>query len=223
MSWFRYVPTTALDTVFGRLENGGMTSRECKGAADGPSDGERKPALETLRAGADHVRLSTGVFALRTDAVLRAREQHHVQAALCDLPTGKARDRRFVAALARLAGVPDAVRRAVGKGPLPALLLPAPGRHPLTIGRAPGSMLRLTHYTVSRSHARMRGTGDGWWLRDLGSSNGTWVNGGRVTSRVRVGPGDTVHFGDVGFRLEVPPEETAPADAKPRQIVDRVG
>ncbi|MCF6526237.1 FHA domain-containing protein [Streptomyces sp. JJ36] len=83
----------------------------------------------------------------------------------------------------------------------PELLLPAPGPHPFSIGRAPGSMLRLSHYTVSRAHAQLRSTGQGWTLRDLGSANGTWVNGRRITGSVTVRAGDHVRFGQVGFRL----------------------
>ena len=47
-------------------------------------------------------------------------------------------------------------------------------------GARPEPVLRrrgLRHPTVSRSHAALRRTADGWYVRDLGSSNGTWVDG----------------------------------------------
>lgn len=93
------------------------------------------------------------------------------------------------------------IRRAWQLGRSPRLLLPAPGPHPYSIGRAAGSVLRLNDFTVSRAHAQLRSTGSGWTLRDLGSSNGTWVNGSRVTCTASVRPGDHVRFGQVGFRL----------------------
>lgn len=160
---------------------------------DGISAAEREHALEVLGRGASQVQLSTEVFALRTSAIKAATEHRQVHEALHDLPVERPRDRWFVTAL----------RRLVGKG-APVLFLPGPDRRPLSIGRAPGSMLRLTHYTVSRMHAQLYTRADGWCLRDLGSSNGTWVNGGRVTSPMYVRPGDVVRFGEVGFRLEVP-------------------
>ncbi len=58
----------------------------------------------------------------------------------------------------------------------------------------------LADDTVSRRHAELRVEEDCWVLRDLGSSNGTWVNGRRVIeSEVR--PGDVVQLGASALRL----------------------
>ena len=54
--------------------------------------------------------------------------------------------------------------------------------------------------TVSRRHAELRLVDGRWMLRDLGSSNGTWVNGCRVVE-AEVGPGDEVALGHCSFRL----------------------
>jgi adenylate cyclase len=72
---------------------------------------------------------------------------------------------------------------------------------PMLIGRALGCDLPLAHATVSRRHAEVVSNGDEVWVRDLGSSNGTFVNGARVTE-ANLALGDKVDFGEVPFRLE---------------------
>jgi FHA domain-containing protein/uncharacterized protein DUF1707 len=85
--------------------------------------------------------------------------------------------------------------------PLPGLALPVPGSPTVRIGRGPGATLRLADLSVSRFHAELRYVNDGWMLRDLGSMNGTQVNGLRLTTPVRVRPGDQVRFGAVAYVL----------------------
>jgi ABC-type multidrug transport system ATPase subunit/pSer/pThr/pTyr-binding forkhead associated (FHA) protein len=67
-------------------------------------------------------------------------------------------------------------------------------QHTVTIGRAPENNVILDDLLVSRRHAELRRSGDRWELRDLGSSNGTYVNGMRITSAV-IGPDDVVAIG----------------------------
>ena len=50
--------------------------------------------------------------------------------------------------------------------------------------------------TVSRVHATLERTADGWLLTDLASTNGTRVNGWRVRGKVPVTAGDVVSFGN---------------------------
>ncbi|MBB0232260.1 FHA domain-containing protein, partial [Streptomyces calidiresistens] len=109
---------------------------------------------------------------------------------------------RLVRAVGRLSAFRERLRHAWRQERLPELLLPVPGPHPMSIGRAPGSVLRLNDASVSRFHAQLHAVpGGGWSLRDLGSANGTWVNGRRVTGAVPVAPGDRVRFGGTAFRL----------------------
>lgn len=61
--------------------------------------------------------------------------------------------------------------------------------------------MTLADETVSRWHASLERGLYGWLLDDLGSRNGTWVNGWRVTSPSLVGAGDMVTFGRVTFVL----------------------
>jgi pSer/pThr/pTyr-binding forkhead associated (FHA) protein len=55
--------------------------------------------------------------------------------------------------------------------------------------------------TVSRVHATLERTADGWLLTDLSSTNGTRVNGWRAPGRVPVKAGDVVSFGDARYSL----------------------
>ena len=70
----------------------------------------------------------------------------------------------------------------------------------MTIGRQ-GDVL-LHHSSVSRAHALIERREDGWLVSDLGSRNGTFVNGVAVQRRLLV-PGDVVAFGRVKLRFEL--------------------
>ncbi|GIW05658.1 MAG: phosphopeptide-binding protein [Dehalococcoidia bacterium] len=71
-----------------------------------------------------------------------------------------------------------------------------------TVGRAPGSGLVLPDETVSSRHALLRQVDGRWWLEDLGSTNGTRVNGRPLAAATVVVPGDLLEFGAVRLRLE---------------------
>ena len=73
-----------------------------------------------------------------------------------------------------------------------------PGTALLTIGRA-GADIVLDQPLVSRHHADLVWQNDHHFLRDLGSPNGTWVNGTPVRGERRLEPGDVVQIGT--FRL----------------------
>jgi pSer/pThr/pTyr-binding forkhead associated (FHA) protein len=72
----------------------------------------------------------------------------------------------------------------------------------LTIGRA-GCDVELTDPDVSRRHALLHGVDDGLGIEDLGSTNGTFVNGTRVTGIVPIAPGDRVRFGNTVWCLSM--------------------
>jgi hypothetical protein len=80
-----------------------------------------------------------------------------------------------------------------------------------TIGRDSRCDLAIDHMTVSRIHARLERTPDGWVLKDLSSTNGTRVNGWRVRGQVTVRAGDVVRFGDVEYTLT--PDQELPRRA----------
>jgi hypothetical protein len=86
------------------------------------------------------------------------------------------------------------------------LLLPTGERLQLgealvTIGRRPESTLQLGDPNVSRNHAEIRPHGNGWVLVDLGSTNGSRVNGTRVSSH-ELREGDELAFGSTVLRFE---------------------
>lgn len=71
-----------------------------------------------------------------------------------------------------------------------------------SIGRAPGNGLQIDDEFVSARHAVLTRRDDRWWLEDLASTNGTYVNGRQVTGAAPVAAGDQVEIGRVRFRLE---------------------
>src|SRR4051812_30052549 len=82
-------------------------------------------------------------------------------------------------------------------------------RHPLRaehlIGRSTRTDLRIDDRSVSAEHATLRWTGRGWVLRDLGSRNGTWVDGHRVASgdSMALMEGDALSFGSAEPRFRL--------------------
>ncbi|MFT7465455.1 MAG: ABC-type multidrug transport system ATPase subunit, partial [Pseudohongiellaceae bacterium] len=67
---------------------------------------------------------------------------------------------------------------------------------PLTVvGRGPKSGLLLPHPAISRSHAEIKERGDGYVLRDLGSQNGSYVNGTRLRGQHTLVVGDRIDIG----------------------------
>ena len=84
--------------------------------------------------------------------------------------------------------------------PLP-LQFPRGSAEQFSIGRDAGCDLAIADMTVSRRHATLERTEDGWLLTDLESTNGTRVNGWRVRGKVSVTPGDLVSFGNSEYSL----------------------
>lgn len=71
------------------------------------------------------------------------------------------------------------------------------------VGRDDGLAVSLAgESSVSRQHARLDKTGDDVRLTDLGSTNGTFVNGARISTETLLRVGDSVQFGAVAFRFE---------------------
>ena len=81
----------------------------------------------------------------------------------------------------------------------------------LIVGRAVTSDVPIYDPTISRKHAEVALTGAGVRVKDLGSSNGTFLNGARITEG-DAGPNDVIAVGKVAFRVaEVAPPSHRPA------------
>ena len=95
------------------------------------------------------------------------------------------------------------------------------GEEALTIGRADEQGICIPHKSLSRGHARIEPAEGRFVVVDLGSKNGTHVNGVRVQCR-EVGHGDTITLGDLDllFRVDRGPS-VAPGDDEPRPHATR--
>ncbi len=90
---------------------------------------------------------------------------------------------------------------------VPFLVLPLDGRRfplveGLTAGRGPDNGVLLVDASVSTHHAVFHKVGEGWMVKDLNSTNGTWINGIRIQGKAPLAEGDSLRFGVVELRLE---------------------
>ncbi|MDB6074406.1 MAG: Adenylate cyclase [Verrucomicrobiaceae bacterium] len=91
-----------------------------------------------------------------------------------------------------------------------------------TVGRHPESMVPLPSASVSSHHGAIRWRDDAFYVQDLGSRNGTKVNGAEIEES-KLNDGDRISFGDVQavyFNADAPPEVVAPAPVAPPQPVN---
>jgi len=70
-----------------------------------------------------------------------------------------------------------------------------------TIGRGPESTIQLADLSVSRKHARIAYKQGAYWLSDLGSMGGTWVDGTKLAAPRRVATGQTIDIGVCRLRV----------------------
>jgi FHA domain-containing protein/uncharacterized protein DUF1707 len=101
---------------------------------------------------------------------------------------------------------PGASGGAGSGAPAPLFFPPGSGTS-FTIGRTHGCDLSIENMSVSRLHAQLNRGEDGWLLNDLGSHNGTRVNGWLVREPVPVRPGDLVQFGSATFIVQTPSQK----------------
>jgi pSer/pThr/pTyr-binding forkhead associated (FHA) protein len=75
---------------------------------------------------------------------------------------------------------------------------------PVTLGRSPENDLVLdTDEFASVQHARIEPRRDGVWLHDLESTNGTFLNGAKLTRPRKLTPGDVIRVGETDLRYEL--------------------
>ena len=87
---------------------------------------------------------------------------------------------------------------------------------PVTIlGRNSECQVFIDDQRVSRRHAMIRHQDDGFWFYDLGSFNGSLLNGGWVTTTLRLKDGDTLELADHTYRFEQDGDASDPGDDDP--------
>src|SRR4051812_29166583 len=94
-------------------------------------------------------------------------------------------------------------------------------REEITIGRQEGNTIRLTERNVSRRHARLMRQNGHVVVEDLGSSNGTRINGERISGQSAVKDGDLIQIGgydlarqsEVAARARPAPVQDEPSDS----------
>lgn len=165
------------------------------------SDEERDRVIAVLRDRAAEGRLSYETFEQRLDSALRARNNAELTDLVRDLPPGNRVVRGLTGAVTALSAMTARIEAAWRAPRLPRFALPPADWPRLTIGRAPHCQFVVADLSVSRTHAELRRTGNSWLLRDLGSMNGTLVNGYRIVAPTRVRPGDEITFGKTRFIL----------------------
>jgi hypothetical protein len=184
-----------------RPDNPGVTAPGDFGAGAGApvraSDAEREQALAELRNGYAEGRLTHETFVHRVDQALRARLSSELRTVVADLPKAW---HLGVAIRRTVRGGLRVVDRWLRGWP-PVMQLPAGPQGRFTIGREPACDMTLANETVSRWHASLERSSGEWLLADLGSTNGTRLNGWRVTTPIPVRAGDMVSFGTATFVL----------------------
>ena len=156
------------------------------------SDELRERTVSRLGTGYAQGLMGFDTLCRRVDRAYGARTVEQLRALVRDLPDA--------------GGLVERVRlwlrsRRADPPPGPALLTPplAGRRGSFVLGRRPDCDLVVADGTVSRRHATLTCEDGRWTIRDLDSSNGTWVNGWRVWESGRVEPGDAVQLGESGW------------------------
>jgi hypothetical protein len=104
-------------------------------------------------------------------------------------------------------GIESSMRESGGGVGTGCLVMPSGERLPLgaqviTVGRLPACSITINDANVSRNHAEIRAKGSSFVVVDLGSTNGTKLNGNRITGENALKDGDVVSFGGTNIRFE---------------------
>ena len=158
------------------------------------SDSDRDRAIGQLRHAYGSGALSTDTFEARVAGAFAAREVGQLGSLVRDCPPERS----------RFSGL-ERIRRRLGQALRPEVELaaPPPASGTFAIGRSTECSRVVEDRTVSRVHAQLHWVNGGWVLSDLGSMNGTWVNGWRIHS-AWVRDGDRVQLGAVKLRFRAP-------------------
>jgi pSer/pThr/pTyr-binding forkhead associated (FHA) protein len=130
-----------------------------------------------------------------------------VRAVVIDVFGPKAERRRPPAYTPRAPARPAPARSPSRRPPRELVVTDASGRRTIplkesiTLGRAATCDLVIADNYVSNVHARIYLRDGSYWLEDLGSTNGTYVNRSRVSTPTQIGPGDDIRIGKATLEL----------------------
>jgi hypothetical protein len=170
-----------------------------------PSAADRERVVRLLRDRSVEGRLSTDTFAERVGLAYLARSSGELAELTSDVRPARRARGLLIAAVEWVSGLQADLEAAWTRPRVPSLALPRADGVRLMLGRAPNCDCVLPEECVSRRHAQLWRDGERWFLRDLGSSNGTRVNGMRVVEDVEVRPGDRLSLGGATYRLRSRP------------------
>jgi len=74
------------------------------------------------------------------------------------------------------------------------------------LGRDPTCTYPIHNETVSSRHARLSFHQNQWWVEDLNSKNGTYLNDEKLSTVAIIVPGDEIRCGNVAFRIDIHPK-----------------
>lgn len=168
-----------------------------------PSERDRELVVGALRDSTVDGRISPDTFSRRLECAYSARSRGELDELLADLPPRNALERLVLGLAERSAGGLARLRAAWREPTADRLALPRRGADVL-LGRSLDCDCLISDPSVSRRHARIRYDGERWLVADLGSLNGTRLNGWRITEETEVRPGDRLSLGPARFRLTAP-------------------
>jgi hypothetical protein len=166
-----------------------------------PSAEERERVVRLLRDRSVEGRLSTETFADRVGLAYRAKSHAELDQLTSDVRPASRPRRALIATVEWLSSLQADLEAAWQRPRVPSLALPGGTATRMIVGRAPNCDCVVPEDCVSRKHAQLWRDGEHWFVRDLGSRNGTRVNGVRVIEATEVRPGDRVDLGGAPYRL----------------------
>jgi FHA domain-containing protein/uncharacterized protein DUF1707 len=166
-----------------------------------PTSEDRERVVRVLRDRSVEGRLSTDTFAERVGLAYQAKSGAELVELTSDVRPARLPRRLLLGAVEWLSRLDADIEAAWRRPRIPTLALPRGELARLSIGRGPSCDCLLPEESVSRRHAELRREGERWFIRDLGSRNGTRVNGMRVLEEVEVRPGDRITLGEATYRL----------------------
>lgn len=164
------------------------------------SDLERDSIASTLRNWAAEGRLSLDTFERRLERLQQARDREQLGDLLRDLPARGRLTRFLASAVASASALSREIQVAWWRPRVPRLELPRQ-RDAVTVGRSRSCDYQLGDPFVSRCHATIRRTANGWVIEDHATVNGTRVNGVRIVGPTPIRTGDLITLGPTHIRL----------------------